>query len=133
MGRADFRSVWPGVARTMRAESAKVTVLSVPLSSVTTTEAPETDLTVPTTRDAGAAACAEASRANAPKTIPIHKWSTTHRWNTRISTLILLNHAADCRVKNCQTTVKVVRFGWLISFKSGAKQGNRLNPAGIGL
>src|SRR4029079_6948933 len=106
MGRADFRSAWPGTARTMGAESVKVIVLSVPLSSVTTTEAPEIDLTVPTTREP--AACARACPANAQRARQTPRGSSTNWRKVRISTLILLNHVPDFRVvKNCQTRVKV--------------------------
>src|SRR5260370_31853725 len=59
IGVAVFRSVCPGTARTMRAESAKVTDCS-PLSVVKTTELPLTDLTAPTALTAGV--CADAAQ-----------------------------------------------------------------------
>src|SRR6266849_9022544 len=73
IGVAVFKSVCPGTARTMRAESAKVTDWSVPLSVASTTELPATDLTVPTALTTGVwaeAATINASAAIATLTTP---------------------------------------------------------------
>src|SRR2546422_7672632 len=111
IGVAVFRSVWPGVARTMRAVSAKVTVVSVPLSNVMTTELPVTDLTVPIALAAGVCEKIWAGKMQA-----ITATKTQSRSNDLISrdgSMCTLINSITCGtkegVKNCQTWVKVVR------------------------
>src|SRR5947209_2876878 len=59
IGVAAFKSLFPGVARTIRAESAKVTVVSAPASVLSTTELAAVDFTVPTILAGGVCAKAE--------------------------------------------------------------------------
>ena len=116
MGLALFKSVCPGVARTIRAESMKVTVVSLPPSVVRTAELPLMDLTVPTALAAGF--CAEAAMLSKNTTGSISAvemickaccqagFASFEGMDTLVNSIMGFE-ASD--VKNCQTEVKV---GW---------------------
>src|ERR1700747_3451468 len=61
---AAFKSVCPGTSLIIRAESAKVTAWSAPLSVVSVTELPLTDLTVPTALTTGVCADVDVKEAS---------------------------------------------------------------------
>src|SRR5712692_911570 len=114
---AFFKSVCPGAARTMRAELAKVTVRSEPLSMVRTTELLFMDLTVPTAFATGVWADAETSKES--RTTPASRtWPALGRdldtdlVTARSIAIPIINSImrfGGGGVKNCQMRVKVVR------------------------
>src|SRR5437899_6380540 len=116
IGGALFKSVCPGAARTMRAESAKVTVKSEPLSVVKTTEVLVVDLTVPTAFATGV--CADADTSKETRTTPASRtWPALGRdldtafiAARSIATPIInsIMRFGAGGVKNCQMGVKVI-------------------------
>jgi hypothetical protein len=101
----------------MRPELAKVTVASVPLSVVSTTELPVTDFTVPTTF-AGGGACArtELDKSRNARHEAIKTCATVFqhelRGFERIHPLFNSNTRLKAeRVKNCQIRVKLRTIG----------------------
>src|SRR6266487_2236325 len=78
IGVAVLRSVCPGEVRRMRADSAMVTAISAPASTVRIKELPLTDLTLPTALAAGPCAKPlELSRHNKAGAIQLRRIETT--------------------------------------------------------